>query len=116
MDADPAHLPRQARVVLERVGRLVQLDLGLADRLALLGHEDRHELVDVGLERLRARVQEPAAVGVAGAGPVLERRVRRPTARSASCAVAAVTRPTSSPVPGLLISDARRPAVRPSRR
>ena len=59
VDADPAHLARQARVVLERVGGLVQLDLGLADRLALLGDEDRRQLVDVGLEGLRARVDDP---------------------------------------------------------
>ena len=76
VDADPAHLAREARVVLERVGRLVQLDLGLADRLALLGDEDRRKLVDVRLEGLRARVDDPAAVGVAEPGPVLERVVR----------------------------------------
>ena len=80
--------------MLERVGRLVQLDLGLADRLALLGDEDRHELVDVRLEGLRARVDDLAAVGVAEPAPsplnavvrglhravgVLRRRVRDAT-------------------------------------
>ena len=73
---DAAHLAGEPRVVLERVRGLVQLDLGLADRLALLGHEDRRKLVDVRLEGLRARVDDLAAVGVAEPRPALERRAR----------------------------------------
>ena len=81
VDADPAHLAGEPGVVLERVRGLVQLDLGLADRLALLGDEDRRKLVDVRLEGLRARVDDLAAVGVAEPGPALERRRARPARR-----------------------------------
>ena len=86
--SDAAHLARQARVVLERVRGLVQLDLGLADRLALLGDEDRHELVDVGLEGLGHRVQDLAAVGVAEPPPASGRACAACTARSTSSGVA----------------------------
>ena len=64
VDVDGPDLLGQPRVVLERLGRLVQLDLGLADRLALLGDEQRHELIHVSLERLRAGVDDLAAVRV----------------------------------------------------
>ena len=76
VDVDAADLLGEPRVVLERLGGLVQLDLRLADRLALLGDEDRHQLVHMRLERLRARVQQLAAVGVAAARPVAEGLVR----------------------------------------
>jgi hypothetical protein len=76
MHVDAAHLLGESCVVLERVGGLVELDLRLADRLALLGDEQRHELVHVGLERLRACVQDPAALGVAQSRPVAQRGVR----------------------------------------
>ena len=74
-----ADLLGQARVVLERLGRLVQLDLRLADRLALLGHEQRDELVDVGLERLARR----------RAGPGRGRRIRGAPIRARRAAGAA---------------------------
>ena len=43
----------------------------------LLGDEDRRKLVHVRFEGLRARVDDPAAVGVAEPGPVPECRLRR---------------------------------------
>ena len=59
----PSPAPRSARACRPPV----QLDPRLAHRLALLGDKDRHELGDVRLERLGARVQELAALRVAEA-------------------------------------------------
>jgi hypothetical protein len=78
LDGNAADLAAHAGVVLERLGGLAQLDARLADRLTLLGDEDRHELVDVRRERLGAGVQNLAALGVAERRPGVERPVGRP--------------------------------------
>src|SRR5215217_190010 len=77
MDVDAADLLLHAGVVLERVRRLVQLDLRLADRLALFRDQDGHELADVGLEGLGAGVEDHAAVRVPEPTPRPLRRMRR---------------------------------------
>ena len=69
VDVDATDVLGEASVVLERLGRLAQLDLSLADRLALLGDQQRHELLDVRVERLGACVQQHAAVGIAEPRP-----------------------------------------------
>ena len=91
-------------VVLERVGRLAQLDPRLAQRLALLGDEQRDRARRRALESASAPAREHrAAVGVAaratsrrtracGRAHGARRRRRRRRSRP---------RPTSSPVAGL---------------
>jgi len=101
--------------VLERLGRLVQLDLRLADRLALLGDEAGRELVDVRVERLRPGAQDRAVRSPTAARRIAPRSVseRRDhsanaawaafTARSTVSGDALVARPTSAPVAGFAI-------------
>ena len=63
-------------MVLERLGRLVQLQPRLAQRLALLGDEQRDELGDVRVQRLRAGRDDLSPLRRSPGPPLQERLVR----------------------------------------